>query len=120
MPKDARVDAYIAKSADFAKPILKQLRGAVHKAVPRVNETIKWNVPCYEDERGILCLTPAFKRHCAWVFWTGRKPASVDVKALRRIEDADDLPSPRLLVTAVKQAAAGGARKAAARTSKKR
>ena len=28
---DARVDAYIAKSADFAQPILSHLRKLVHK-----------------------------------------------------------------------------------------
>ena len=33
MPKiDPRVDAYIAKSADFGKPILKRIRAAVHMA----------------------------------------------------------------------------------------
>ena len=68
MRKDPRVDAYIAKANDFAKPILKQIRAAVHKGHPAATETIKWGVPAYVDERGILCMTPAFKRHCAWVF----------------------------------------------------
>jgi len=94
MPKDPRVDAYIARSADFAKPILKNIRAAVHKACPGITETIKWGVPAYVDDRGILCMTAAFKRHCGWVFWTGRKPASVDAKALRRISAADELPGP--------------------------
>jgi len=105
MPKDPRVDAYIAKSADFAKPILKNIRAAVHKACPGITETIKWGVPAYVDDRGILCMTAAFKRHCGWVFWTGRKPASVDAKALRRIIAADQLPGPRELVALVKEAA---------------
>jgi hypothetical protein len=30
--RDPRVDAYIEKAADFAKPILKQLRATVHQA----------------------------------------------------------------------------------------
>ena len=105
MPKDPRVDAYIARSADFAKPILKNIRAAVHKAWPRITETIKWGVPAYVDDRGILCMTAAFKRHCGWVFWTGRKPASVDAKALRRITAVDELPGPRELVALVKEAA---------------
>ena len=104
--KDPRVDAYIAKSADFAKPILKNIRGAVHKAVPRITETIKWGVPAYMDDRGILCMTAAFKRHCGWVFWTGRKPARADAVALRRITSVDELPGPRALVALVKEAAA--------------
>jgi uncharacterized protein YdeI (YjbR/CyaY-like superfamily) len=114
--KDPRVDAYIAKSPDFAKPILKSIRAAVHKGAPGVTETIKWGVPAYVDDRGILCLTAAFKRHCGWVFWTGRKPPSVDAKALRRITTIEELPGSRQLVAAVKEAAASktaGAKKAA-------
>jgi uncharacterized protein YdeI (YjbR/CyaY-like superfamily) len=103
--KDPRVDAYIAKANAFAKPILKQLRAALHKGHPAVSETIKWGVPAYVDERGILCMTPAFKQHCAWVFWTGRKPATVDATQLRRITSVKDLPSPRELVAVVKGAA---------------
>jgi len=34
MPKDPRVDAYIARASDFAKPILKQIRAAVRKGHP--------------------------------------------------------------------------------------
>ena len=44
MPKiDKRVDAYIAKSADFAQPILKHFRKLIHQASPEVEETIKWS-----------------------------------------------------------------------------
>jgi len=121
MPKiDPRVDAYIAKSADFAKPILKRIRAAVHKWQPRVTETIKWGVPAYVDDRGILCMTPAFKQHCAWVFWSGRKPSTIDATSLRRIASASDLPSQRDMVAAVKEAASGArpaAKKAAPRRS---
>jgi uncharacterized protein YdeI (YjbR/CyaY-like superfamily) len=117
MPKkDPRVDAYIAKSADFAKPILTKIRAAVHKTHPRVTETIKWSVPAYVDDRGILCMTAAFKQHCAWVFWTGRKPARIDAKALRRITSVKELPAARDMVAAVKEAASSdksAARKAA-------
>jgi len=38
--KDPRIDAYIAKSAEFAKPILKHLRKVVHAGCPQVQETI--------------------------------------------------------------------------------
>jgi uncharacterized protein YdeI (YjbR/CyaY-like superfamily) len=103
--KDARVDAYIAKANEFAKPILKQIRAAVHNGHPAVSETIKWGVPAYVDERGIFCMTAAFKQHCAWVFWTGRKPTSVDAKQLRKITSLEDLPPQRELRAIVKQAA---------------
>ena len=103
--RDPRVDAYIAKSNDFAKPILKQIRSAVHKGHPAVTETIKWGVAAYVDERGIFCMTAAFKQHCAWVFWTGRKPAAVDAKQFRKITAVGQLPPQRELVAIVKQAA---------------
>ena len=105
MPQDPRVDAYIAKATDFAKPVLKQIRAAVHKGHPAVSETIKWGVPAYVDERGIFCMTAAFKQHCAWVFWTGRKPTSIDAKQFRKITSVEDLPAQRELLAIVKQAA---------------
>ena len=51
---DPRVDAYIEKSADFAKPILTHLRKLIHKACPEVVETIKWSMPGFEY-KGFLC-----------------------------------------------------------------
>ena len=65
---DARIDSYIRKSADFAKPILTHLRGVVHRACPDVEETIRWRMPtfCY---KGILCGMGAFKQHCVFGFW---------------------------------------------------
>lgn len=62
------VDAYIAKSADFAKPILTHLRALVHKACPDVVETIKWGMPSFEY-KGILCGFASFKAHCSFGFW---------------------------------------------------
>ena len=38
--RDPRVDAYIEKSADFAKPILTHLRDVVHDTCPDVQETM--------------------------------------------------------------------------------
>lgn len=55
MPKtDPRIDAYIAKSAEFAKPILVHLRKLVHKACPDVEKTIKWSVASF-DYKGPFC-----------------------------------------------------------------
>lgn len=72
--KDPRIDAYIAKSADYAQPILKKLRALVHKGCPKVKETIKWGMPSFEypaDKKGgnILCGFAAFKKHCVFGFW---------------------------------------------------
>ena len=39
--KEKKIDAYIAKSADFAKPILNHIRDLIHNACPDVEEKIK-------------------------------------------------------------------------------
>ncbi|MBI1804045.1 MAG: DUF1801 domain-containing protein [Ignavibacteriae bacterium] len=66
--KDRRVDAYIARSADFAKPILKHLRELVHHGCPESEETIKWGFPSF-DYKGPFCSMAAFKQHCVFGFW---------------------------------------------------
>jgi uncharacterized protein YdeI (YjbR/CyaY-like superfamily) len=69
MPKkDPRIDAYIAKSADFAKPILTHIRQLVHTACPDVEETIKWQMPTF-TYKGMFCGLAAFKEHASFGFW---------------------------------------------------
>lgn len=63
------VDAYIAKSAAFAQPILTHLRETVHKAVPGVTETIKWSHPFFLLNGVILGNMAAFKEHCSFGLW---------------------------------------------------
>jgi uncharacterized protein YdeI (YjbR/CyaY-like superfamily) len=65
---DTRIDAYIAKSADFAKPILEHVRKLVHEASPLIKENIKWGMPFFEY-KGPVCHMAAFKEHCAFGFW---------------------------------------------------
>ena len=70
MPKkDARVDAYIAKAAPFARPILTKLRAAVHAAVPDAEESLKWSMPSFGTNGRILCQMAAFKEHAVFGFW---------------------------------------------------
>jgi uncharacterized protein YdeI (YjbR/CyaY-like superfamily) len=66
---DPRVDAYIATSADFAKPILIRVREMVHAACPDVEETIKWGSPFFDYKGQMMCAIAAFKQHCALIFW---------------------------------------------------
>jgi len=68
--RDKRIDAYIAKSANFAQPILSYLREVVHEGCPEIEETIKWSFPHF-DYKGMLCAMAAFKQHCAFGFWKG-------------------------------------------------
>lgn len=68
MAKDKRIDAYIANAQPFAQPILKKLRGLIHKGNPGVTETIKWGMPSF-DYKGPFCSFAAFKQHAVFGFW---------------------------------------------------
>ena len=68
--KDPRVDEYIAKAADFAKPILNQLRSAMHASCPDVEEEMKWTFPHFVY-KGMLCSRASSKEDAAFGFWQG-------------------------------------------------
>ena len=109
--RDPRVDAYIAKSADFAKPILTHVRDAVHAAVPDVVETIKWSMPFF-DYKGPLANMSAFKEHAAFGFWKGAlvlgRGSAEDERAMGqfgRLTSVKDLPPKKELAAYIKKAA---------------
>ena len=66
------VDAYIEKSADFAKPILKRLRKLFHQASPASHEEMKWGAPHFVHQ-GIVGMMAAFKQHVSWGFWNAKQ-----------------------------------------------
>jgi uncharacterized protein YdeI (YjbR/CyaY-like superfamily) len=113
--RDSRIDDYIARSADFARPILNHLRKLVHAGCPEAVETIKWSMPHF-DHHGILCSMAAFKNHCSFGFWKGRllfgpgKAASQKDKEgmgqFGRITALSDLPSDKVLLGWIRKAAA--------------
>jgi uncharacterized protein YdeI (YjbR/CyaY-like superfamily) len=114
--RDERVDAVIAKSADFAKPILIHIREVVHRASPLINETIKWGMPFF-DYKGPVCMMAAFKQHCAFGFWKASRLndpkgylKSTDGEAAAgsfgRIMGIQDLPPEEAMIDFVKQAMA--------------
>jgi uncharacterized protein YdeI (YjbR/CyaY-like superfamily) len=109
---DKRIDAYIAKSEDFAKPILSHLRELVHEACPYVEETIKWGFPHFEY-KGLLCSMAAFKHHCAFGFW--KAALMKDAENLKennatamghsgKIKSLADLPSDKIIRSRIKEA----------------
>jgi hypothetical protein len=114
MPKiDPRVDAYIARSAPFAQPVLRHIRAAVHAGCPDVEETMKWSFPHFVY-KGMLCSMASFKAHCAFGFWKGSLlgddiPHAKSDKAMGqfgRISSISDLPSSRRLAALVRKAGA--------------
>jgi hypothetical protein len=111
--RDNRVDAYVARAAEFAQPILAHLRALVHEACPDATETIKWGFPHFEY-KGILCSMASFKAHCAFGFWHGelraiaKAPTGGDAAMgqFGRIAKLGDLPSDAALKTLIRKAAA--------------
>jgi len=108
--KDPRVDEYIAKAADFAKPILNHLRQLVHRACPDIEETIKWGMPFFLY-KGMLCHMAAFKQHCALGFWNSKmvlgEAATADESSMGhfgRITALKDLPSDKVLLGYLRKA----------------
>ena len=111
--KDKRVDAYIEKAKPFAKPILNHIREMIHKACPDVEETIKWSFTAF-DYKGSLCHMAAFKEHCAFGFWKAALMKDADkmksnqqnaMGNLGKIQSLSDLPSDKILMGWIKEAA---------------
>ena len=100
---DSRIDDYIAGAGEFARPILSRVRKLIHEVCPSVTETMKWGSPFYEHH-GVLVGTPAFKKHCALIFWkdklifkdvpTENNPS----KRLRKLTSIEELPDDTTLI----------------------
>ena len=111
---EPRIDAYIAKAADFARPILSHIRGIVHAGCPNVEETMKWGFPHF-THHGILCSMASFKAHCAFGFWKTHllaerlpgvpKANDEAMGQFGRLTTVKDLPSRAALLRLVREAA---------------
>jgi uncharacterized protein YdeI (YjbR/CyaY-like superfamily) len=66
---EPKVDAYIARQADFARPILTHIRALMHAASPDIGEAIKWGMPFFTYRGQNLANMAAFKSHAAFGFW---------------------------------------------------
>lgn len=107
---DPRIDAYIARSAGFAQPILEHLRKLVHEACPQVEETIKWGMPSFVHGDGILCHMAAFKQHAAFGFWKHALVMGEDAErdgmgSFGKLASLRDLPPKQALLALVRKAA---------------
>lgn len=112
--KDKRIDAYIAKSADFAKPILNHIRAIVHKTCPDVEETMKWSFPHFDYKGQMMCSMAAFKQHAVMGFWKGslmKDPmlmenarSETSMGHLGQLKTLKDLPSDKKISNWVKEA----------------
>ena len=110
--KSPAVDDYIAKSADFARPILKKLRTLFHKSTSNIIETMKWNFPHFEYQ-GIVGSMAAFKHHVSFGFWKAGlmsdpegllKGVGNNSMAGMRVTRLDELPADGTLLAYIREA----------------
>lgn len=108
--RDPRVDAYIAKTQPFARPILEHIRAVVHSACPHVEETLKWSSPTFMY-RGMLCGMAAFKEHATFGFWkhslvvpNPKDKCHEAMGSFGRLTSVKDLPARAVLTGMIKKA----------------
>ncbi|WP_114822280.1 YdeI/OmpD-associated family protein [Chryseobacterium sp. KLBC 52] len=109
-----KIDAYIEKSQDFAKPILHYIRETVHEFCPDAEETMKWSFPHFIYKGKNLCAMASFKQHCNFGFWLEKEMKTMqeitqDIEknsmfSLGKITQVGDLPSKPQLKKAIKEA----------------
>ncbi|KMQ64155.1 hypothetical protein ACM40_03065 [Chryseobacterium sp. BLS98] len=109
-----KIDAYIEKSQDFAKPVLQYIRETVHEFCPDAEETMKWSFPNFTYKGKILCAMASFKQHCTFGFWLEKEMKTMneitrDIEknsmfSLGKIAKIEDLPSRTLLRKAIAEA----------------
>lgn len=108
------VDDYIAKMAEFAKPILNYLREIIHSTCPDVEENIKWGTPHYSYKGDHLCMMAGFKQHCSFSLYKAELMKDEDIKAsvkagkkfgyMDKVKDITELPTKKTLVAYLKEA----------------
>jgi uncharacterized protein YdeI (YjbR/CyaY-like superfamily) len=93
MSRDPRIDAYIDKAGDFARPILRHIRELVHKTVPDAGEALKWGMPHFTHKGKNIAGMAAFKAHCAvMVHGDGRQEERDGMGSYGKLNSLKDLP----------------------------
>lgn len=107
-------DAYIAKSAPFARPILEKLRKLFHLACSDFEEVMKWGFPHF-DYKGPVGSMAAFKQHASWGFWKAKlmKDPHGLLKLMAnhsmghgKVTDVSQLPPDKILLAYIREAVA--------------
>jgi uncharacterized protein YdeI (YjbR/CyaY-like superfamily) len=107
-------DEYIAKSADFAKPIMEYLRQIIHETCPEVEEIMKWAIPHFDYNGDMMCILAGYKHHCSFSLYKAELMSYAkiieSVKAgkkmgyMDKIKSLSDLPAKETLVAYIKEA----------------
>ena len=110
MKTDPRIDAYIDRQAEFAKPILRHLREVMHAACPEGEEAMKWSSPHFLYKGQLLAGMAAFRHHATFGFWKGslvvgkENEQTSGMGQFGRLTSIDDLPPRAELEALVKKA----------------
>jgi uncharacterized protein YdeI (YjbR/CyaY-like superfamily) len=103
MKTDPRVDAYIARSAEFARPMLQKLREQAHALCPEAEETIKWGAPSLSYRGKNLCGFAGFKHHIAFFVQGERKEEGAEgMGEFGKMRTPADLPAKAALTKVLK------------------
>ncbi|MBA4089782.1 MAG: hypothetical protein C0494_04200 [Sphingobium sp.] len=106
----SHIDAYIARQADFARPILTHIRTLMRAASPDIGEAIKWGMPFFTYKGQNLANMAAFKGHAAFGFWhdkVARDGASDEAMGqFGKIATLADLPPDAEIATLIASAMA--------------
>lgn len=124
MARDPRIDAYIERQADFARPILEHLRALMHAGCPEIEEAVKWGMPAFMYQGKQITGMAAFKAHATFGFWhrsdaEESKPGAMGDYG--RLNSLADLPGDDELTARIRMAMAlvdAGAKTTRNRTAK--
>jgi uncharacterized protein YdeI (YjbR/CyaY-like superfamily) len=111
---NSKVDDYLLKATDFAKPILEYLRKIIHHTCPEIEEDIKWGTPHYSYKGDHLCMMAGFKNHCSFSLYKAEfmtdKAIQESVKSgkkfgyMDKLKSVSELPAKKILVALIKEA----------------
>lgn len=111
---DRKIDEYIAKSEDFAKPILEHWRQLVHDTCPDVTEAIKWGIPHFDYKGDFMCVMASYKNHCSFTFLKAvlmsdpRLKDGAELKPVQRflgkVTKLSELPADKEFIKMIKEA----------------
>ncbi len=111
---NSKVDDYIAKSEDFAKPILEHWRKLILKTCPEAEEAIKWGIPHYDYKGDYMYIMASYKNHCSFTFFKAdlmtdaRLKGNSQLKPIQRflgkVTGKSDLPTDKDFIVMLKEA----------------
>lgn len=104
MAHHPRIDEIIAKAAPFARPILEHWRALVHRAVPGVEEAIKWGMPHFVYKGKNIAGMAAFKAHCAVIIHGDGRQDTEGMGSYGKITRLEDLPAEDVLEARLREA----------------